>query len=221
MVPECGPRWLGNSVACRKNDRKISALAAFSGVVGNPSSPAKYRRPAPPPALSFIEDIPSRSRGALRPSFDRVHPRKREGAGNAGCTLHPRSRAQWRVECAHEHTGSAEASGIPCVMALRLMPRSPRRRIRLVTVVGGFCGCSTRSGQSKPPPTWHQQRVSGPHGFAVRSNVVRPARLSIAHEDQPAPATAFARRRSRVHHIPSRVRDDARPPLLPERDGRR
>ncbi len=40
--------------------------------------------------------------------------------------------------CAHEHTGSAEASGIPCVMVLRLMPRSPRRRIRLVTVVGGF-----------------------------------------------------------------------------------
>src|SRR5260370_24047258 len=40
--------------------------------------------------------------------------------------------------CAHEHTGSAEASGIPCVMALRLMPCSPRRRIRLVTVVGGF-----------------------------------------------------------------------------------
>src|SRR5258708_1608253 len=34
------------------------------------------------------------------------------------------------------------------------------------------------------------------------------------------PATALARRRSRVHHIPSRVRDDARPPLLPEQDGR-
>jgi hypothetical protein len=48
--------------------------------------------------------------------------------------------------CAHEHTGSAEASGIPCVMALRLMPRSPRRRIRLVTVVGGLRDSSTRSG---------------------------------------------------------------------------
>ncbi len=48
--------------------------------------------------------------------------------------------------CAHEHTGSAEASGIPCVMVLRLMPRSPRRRIRLVTVVGGFSDGSTRSG---------------------------------------------------------------------------
>src|SRR5260221_8028578 len=34
------------------------------------------------------------------------------------------------------------------------------------------------------------------------------------------PATSVARRRSRVHHIPSRVRDDARPPLLSERDGR-
>src|SRR6185312_8204741 len=34
------------------------------------------------------------------------------------------------------------------------------------------------------------------------------------------PATALARRRSRVHHIPSRVRDDRDTPLLPERDGR-
>jgi hypothetical protein len=62
----------------------------------------------------------------------------------ARCT--PRSRAQWESGCAHEHTGSAEASGIPCVMALRLMPCSPRRRIRLVTVVGGFCGCSSPVG---------------------------------------------------------------------------
>ena len=29
-------------------------------------------------------------------------------------------------------------SGIPCAMVLRLMPRSPRRRIRLVTVVRGL-----------------------------------------------------------------------------------
>ena len=73
------------------------------------------------------------------------------------------------VGCAHEHTGSAEASGIPCVMVLRLMPRSPRRRIRLVTVVGGFSDCSNPVGLNSSPPTWHQQRVSGPHGFAVRS----------------------------------------------------
>src|ERR1700738_16340 len=33
-------------------------------------------------------------------------------------------------------TGSPVSAGIPCTMVLRLTPRSPRRRIRLVTVVG-------------------------------------------------------------------------------------
>jgi hypothetical protein len=36
-------------------------------------------------------------------------PPEREGAGNAGCALHPRSRVQWVEGNAHEHTGSAEA----------------------------------------------------------------------------------------------------------------
>src|SRR6202047_782160 len=35
---------------------------------------------------------------------------KKEGAGNAGCALHPRSRVQiCAKENAHQHTGSAEA----------------------------------------------------------------------------------------------------------------
>ena len=42
------------------------------------------------------------------PSFGLGSP-EREGAGNAGCTLHPRSRVQWVEGGAHEHTGSAEA----------------------------------------------------------------------------------------------------------------
>ena len=37
-------------------------------------------------------------------------PRKSEGAGNAGCTLHPRSHVRCASKnAAHEHTGSAEA----------------------------------------------------------------------------------------------------------------
>jgi len=135
--------------------------------------------------------------------------------GNAGCTPHPRSRTQWESGCAHEHTGSAEASGIPCAMALRLMPCSPRRRIRLVTVVGGLCDGPTRLGQSSSPPTWHQQRVSGPHGFAVRSNVVRPARRDIAHEVQPAlrphlRADALASTTSRPAFVTTRDRPSHR-----------
>ena len=39
---------------------------------------------------------PSRSRGALRPRFAVLFaPFKTEGAGNAGCALHPRSHVQW------------------------------------------------------------------------------------------------------------------------------
>ena len=60
---------------------------------------------------------------------------KTEGAGNAGCLLHPRSRVQCARGSAHTSIQvQPEHSGIPCAMGLRLMPRSPRRRIRFVTV---------------------------------------------------------------------------------------
>jgi len=36
-------------------------------------------------------------------------PLRKEGAGKAGCALHPRSRVQNLQKSAHEHTGSAEA----------------------------------------------------------------------------------------------------------------
>jgi hypothetical protein len=57
------------------------------------------------------EDVRPHSRGALRPSLASVFTlRKQEGAGKAGCALHPRSRVQLLlVKNAHEHTGSAEA----------------------------------------------------------------------------------------------------------------
>jgi hypothetical protein len=62
---------------------------------------------------------------------------------------------------------------------------------------------------------------------ACTNNVHRPmgdiAGLREVHDDVgrlTVSAFPFARRRSRVHHIPSRVRDDARPPLFLERDGR-
>src|SRR5882724_6281364 len=73
-------------------------------------------------------DTASRSRGTMRPSFASNFRDlwKSEGAGNAGCALHPRSHAQWVEECAHEHTGQRRQSDIPCAMALRLITRSPR-----------------------------------------------------------------------------------------------
>src|ERR1700754_5113264 len=69
--------------------------------------------------------------------FNSFAPPKTEGAGNAGCTLHPRSRVPYAQaeEGAHEHTGQRRQSDIPCAMVLRLTSCSPRRGGLVVTVI--------------------------------------------------------------------------------------
>ena len=76
---------------------------------------------------------------------------KQEGAGNAGCLLHPRSRVQEMVVEAHTSIQvQSEHSGIPCAMVLRFMARSPRRRIPLASVIGELTVLQTRLGLRKP-----------------------------------------------------------------------
>jgi hypothetical protein len=118
-----------------------------------------------------------------------------QGMPGARCTRGLVRKEEWG--CAHEHTGSAEASGIPCVMALRLIPCSPRRPGLFVTVAPQI------TPRNLTPASGRQDHTVLP--YAQTSFVLR---------------ASMARRRSRVHHIPSRVRDDARPPLLPEQDAR-
>jgi hypothetical protein len=87
------------------------------------------------------------------------------------------------------------------------------------------------------PPGWAcfasagldaNHEASGPHAFAVRSSPSSPkgfagpgaVRLRAPGIAHGKPALRHpARQRCRVHRIPSRVRDDARPPLLPGKDG--
>ena len=62
-----------------------------------------------------------RSRRALRSSYARnVSPLKIEGAGNAGCPMHPQPRARWVVKYAHEYSQRRHriTSGIPHAMVL-------------------------------------------------------------------------------------------------------
>ena len=60
---------------------------------------------------------------------------RREGAGNAGCALHPRSRVLQNCAIgAHEHTGERKHSDIPRAMALRLTSCSSRWSELVVTV---------------------------------------------------------------------------------------
>jgi hypothetical protein len=77
-------------------------------------------------------------------------PSKKEGAGNAGCALHPRSRVQSAQRKTHTSIQvQRRHPGIPCAMALRLIPRSPRRRIRLVTVAAGLMALPIRSDRNR------------------------------------------------------------------------
>ena len=73
-------------------------------------------------------DMCSHSRGAIRPKFcGSFRPLQSEGAGNAGCALHPRSRV--RFAQAKMHTSiqvQRRASGLPCAMVLRRTSCSSR-----------------------------------------------------------------------------------------------
>jgi hypothetical protein len=87
-----------------------------------------------------------------------------------------------RKENAHEHTGTAGAlrhslrNGFTAYAALSLETNSScLHRCRLD-------GSIDPVGSDAPPAAWHQPRVSGPHGFAVRVSAVRPARRIFAHK---------------------------------------
>src|SRR5882757_11101780 len=76
-----------------------------------------------------IPNMQQRSRGADRPRFAGNFPPssnrgRREDRVHAAPAV---SRANRTENDAHEHTGSAEAPGLPCAMALRLITRSPWR----------------------------------------------------------------------------------------------
>jgi hypothetical protein len=67
------------------------------------------------------------SRGAICVRvLQRSHPRKQEGAGNAGCLSHPQPCVQVKKARKQVTTGTPKRSGIPCAMVLR--PTSCSRR---------------------------------------------------------------------------------------------
>ncbi len=76
----------------------------------------------------------------FRPSHASCLPSSRsEGAGNAGCTLHPRSRVQFALRKAHTSIQvQRRQSGIPCAVVLTLISRSPRGTGFLAPVIGAM-----------------------------------------------------------------------------------
>jgi hypothetical protein len=143
-----------------------------------------------------------------------------EKRGRRECRMHAApavSCAMCTGRCAHEHTGQRRQSDIPCAMALRLMPRSPRRRIRLASVASRMTakvepGWVPSPSQSLAPATGarttrfcrtQQRRSSG----ADRS-------LTAPRQSSRPPCNPSRAQRHRVHRSPhSTYRDDAYAPL--------
>ena len=111
---------------------------------GKPGDDDRERGASPWNDRAQNQNTPPHSRGPIARVLPILFPLKK---GSREC----RVRAAPAVSCANcakeAHTSiqvQRKHSGIPRAMALRLMARSPRRRIRLVTVTGGLRFCRTR-----------------------------------------------------------------------------
>jgi hypothetical protein len=120
-------------------------------------------------------NTPSHSRGAERPKFCRsFRPQEVRGRREDRVRAAPAvSCAKLCKQSAHEHTGSAET--------LRPSLRNGFTAYAVLSpATNSFLSPSSANmvlpdpvGLTTPPPTWHQQRMPGPHGFAVRFSAVR------------------------------------------------
>jgi hypothetical protein len=166
--------------------------------------------------------MPPHSRGAMRPSFDRnFRPKEgvarpsREGAGNAGCPLHP----QPRVQSGRKHTSvvTARSTGVPGIPArngfngfLRALP-GDEFLLPPSSADEGFV--EARSGRLSlrrfSTSNGCQDHTTSPSATcAVRQHAVdRSQALEPALPSRHTPDAA------RVHRIPPRVRDDRDTPL--------
>jgi hypothetical protein len=110
-------------------------------------------------------------------------PSKKEGAGKAGCALHPRSRVQ---NCTKKRTRAYRSSGgirLSLRSGLQLIACSPRRPGSFATVAGG-----------------------------IASTDLTPASGCQDHTILPSASSAFVTGAIRVHRSPPRVDDVAQRP---------
>src|SRR5216684_2487692 len=153
-------------------------------------------------AYSYSSDTASRSHGAMRPSCAFIF-RPLEGVGNAGCPLHPRSRVHLVVvERTRVTTSTPERPAFPHAMVLTAY-------VVLSPVTGLFCHRRQRIWFCLSPVGPTQLReldasvgASGPHDFAVRSNISRRRAVDRSRIQRTRPAIPSRAKRCRVHRIP-------------------
>ena len=146
-------------------------------------------------------DTPPHSRGAIRPRLANSFAQKKRAQGMPGARC---TRGLVRKRWKEAHTSiqvQRKQSDIPCAMVLRLIPCSPRRRIRLVTVADGLAadrkpGRVRKTSASLTPATGAR---------TTRLYRTQPHRSSCALHDRSRkpPCDRNRARRCRVHRIPS------------------
>jgi hypothetical protein len=151
VLRQAGARSLGPGAAAHR----CRSAAPRPGHERWAFPPAQIPDPAAQCARVMRQPCPSKDRG------------RRESRVRAAPAV---SCAICAQEHAHEHTGSAEASGLPCAMVLRLIARSPRRTGFLATVA-----------PEKPASRELDASIgaSGPHAFAVRLSAVRQRHIRV------------------------------------------
>jgi hypothetical protein len=134
----------------------------------------------------------SRSRRTIRARFPEIRtPSNQRAQGKPGARCTRGLVCKHAQKNAHEHTGSAEASGLPCAMVLRLITRSPRRSGFLVTVTSRILprGLTPASGRQDhtTSPSASRPFVKGPSA----STASRPA----FRDDRERPSCRVGRRK--------------------------
>jgi hypothetical protein len=156
----------------------------------------------------------------ISPEFsDNFSPKIERAQGMPGAGWHPRSRVQDALKNAHTSIQvQPKQPGIPRAMALRLMPCSPWRRIRLASIAGELTARIARSGFANlrrlDASNGRQNHTALPSAFhAVRR------RAAFAHEQAHPAKTCCAPGMPRPPLPAPNVRDDRDTPLLWARDG--
>jgi hypothetical protein len=139
--------------------------------------------------LAMTRDIPPPSRGAIRPSCARNVRPELRAWGMPGARR-TRSRAWCVVNTRVSHHGHAGSPGIPRAMVLTVS--------FVLSPVIGLC-CHRR--------------------LRIESANLTPASRRQDHTTSPSAGSALVRSTTRVHRIPSRVRDDRETPPQVGRDG--
>src|SRR6266581_1737476 len=152
-------------------------------------------------------------RDAMRPRRCFYLPPK-EGVGNAGCPLHPRSRVHLvAVERTRVTTSTPESPGIPARNGFNGFLRALLGDRACLPPSSADMFCLSPVGPTRLRELDASVGASGPHDFAVRCNISRRHAVDRSRIHRTRPATISRAKRCRVHRIPRRVRDDRDTPL--------